>query len=222
MIFTKVIVSDDLGSINQGILTVLETLKVKEFMQVHYCDDAYVRIKKGIKDNSPYQLLITDLSFKPDHREQRFNGGEDLIQTLKKEAPSLKIIVYSIEDRLQKVRHLMENERIDAYVCKGRRGLIELAKAIHEVYNNSTYLSPQVQQALSQKADLEIDDYDIELLKQLSNGLSQEEISHLFKGQHISPSSLSSIEKRLNKLRIQFKANNAIHLVSIAKDLGLI
>ena len=220
--FTKVLVSDDLGSINQGILTVLETLQVKEFRQVYYCDDAYIQIKKGIRDQEPYQMLITDLSFKPDHREQRFSGGEALIQRLRAEVPELKIIVYSIEDRLQKVRSLMQNERVDAYVCKGRRGLIELSKAIHQVYNNKTYLSPQVEQALRPKADLEIDDYDIELLKQLSNGLSQEEISHVFKSHQISPSSLSSIEKRLNKLRIQFKANNAIHLVSIAKDLGLI
>lgn len=220
--FTKVLVSDDLGSINQGILTVLETLQVKEFRQVYYCDDAYIQIKKGIRDQEPYQMLITDLSFKPDHREQRFSGGEALIQRLRAEVPELKIIVYSIEDRLQKVRSLMQNERVDAYVCKGRRGLIELSKAIHQLYNNKTYLSPQVEQALRPKADLEIDDYDIELLKQLSNGLSQEEISHVFKSHQISPSSLSSIEKHLNKLRIQFKANNAIHLVSIAKDLGLI
>jgi hypothetical protein len=56
----------------------------------------------------------------------------------------------------------------------------------------------------------------------MSNGLSQDEISQLFKKNNISPSSLSTIEKRLNKLRIQFRANNAIHLVAIAKDLGLI
>ena len=220
--FTKVLVSDDLGSINQGILTVLETLKVKEFRQVHYCDDAYIRIKRGIKDQEPYQLLITDLSFKPDHRAQTFNGGEALIKQLRAEAPELKIIVYSIEDRLQKVRSLMQQDKVNAYVCKGRRGLIELAKAIHHVYDNNGYLSPQIEQALSPKSDLEIDDYDIELIKHLANGLSQEEISQLFKTNNTSPSSLSSIEKRLNKLRIQFKANNAIHLVAIAKDLGLI
>jgi len=220
--FTKVLVSDDLGSINQGVMTVLETLKVKEVRQVHYCDDAYIKIKRGLKDQEPYQLLITDLSFKPDHREQTFNGGEALIKKLRAEVPELKIIVYSIEDRLQKVRSLMQQEKVNAYVCKGRRGLIELAKAIHHVYDNNGYLSPQIEQALSPKSDLEIDDYDIELIKHLANGLSQEEISQLFKTNNTSPSSLSSIEKRLNKLRIQFKANNAIHLVAIVKDLGLI
>lgn len=220
--FTKVIVSDDLGSINQGVMTILETLKVKEFKQVHYCDDAYIKIKRGLQDQQPYQLLITDLSFKPDHREQKFRGGEELIKKLKEEAPELKIIVYSIEDRLQKVRSLMQKEKVNAYVCKGRRGLIELVKAIHEVYLNNSYVSPQIVQALSPRADLEIEEYDIMLITHLANGLSQEEISHLFKKNYITPSSLSSIEKRLNKLKIQFKSNNAIHLVAIVKDLGLI
>ncbi|MFT7333979.1 MAG: hypothetical protein ACI81S_002202, partial [Sphingobacteriales bacterium] len=55
-----------------------------------------------------------------------------------------------------------------------------------------------------------------------SKGMSQDEIRHLFEQENISPSSLSSIEKRLNLLRVQFKAKNAIHLVAIAKDLGLI
>jgi len=220
--YSKVLISDDLGSINQGVLTVLDTMGIKNVQLVQYCDDAYVRIKKGINEQNPFQLLITDLSFVSDHREQKFNSGEALIKTLKNEHPELKIIVYSVDDRLQKVRMLVQACNIDAYVCKGRRGLIELSHAINNVYNNTIYVSPQIAQALSPKSDLEIDDYDIELVKQLSNGLSQDDISQYFKNNNISPCSLSSLEKRLNKLRIQFKANNAIHLVAIVKDLGLI
>ena len=50
----------------------------------------------------------------------------------------------------------------------------------------------------------------------------EHDISFQFKKNNTSPSSLSTIEKHLNKLKIQFKANNAIHLVAIAKDVGLI
>lgn len=220
--FTKVLATDDLGSINKGVLSVLAALGVNDIQQVMYCDDAYLRIKKAKLDNEPFQLLVTDLSFKTDHREQVYPSGEALIKALKIEFPELKIIVYSIEDRIQKVRSLMQIDKIDAYVCKGRRGLLELELAIKAVFNNDYYLSPQVAHALSPKMDLEIDDYDIELVKQLSMGLSQEDISGVFKSKNIMPSSLSSVEKRLNRLRIQFKANNAIHLVAITKDLGLI
>ena len=220
--FTKILISDDLDSINHGVLTVATDLGISDVVQVQYCDDAYIKIKKSFNDLNPFSLLITDLSFKSDHREQKYNDGDSLIKELKQEYPNLKVIVYSVEDRLQRVRTLVQKYKIDAFVCKGRHGLTELSQAIQEVSNNETYLSPQIEQALSDKTNLEIKDYDIKLLDHLSKGMSQDEISHHFKRKNISPSSLSSIEKRLNMLRIQFKANNAIHLVTITKDLGLI
>jgi DNA-binding NarL/FixJ family response regulator len=220
--FNKILISEDLDSISQGVLTVAKDLGASDIAQVKYCDDAYIKIKKSFIDLNPFDLLITDLSFKSDHRDQKYANGDSLIKDLKQEYPNLKIIVYSVEDRLQRARTLIQDYKIDAFVCKGRHGLSELSNAIKRVYNNEIYLSPQIQQALSDKTDLEIKGYDVKLLLHLSKGMSQEEISHHFKQKNISPSSLSSIEKRLNMLRIQFKANNAIHLVSIAKDLGLI
>lgn len=220
--FSKVLISDDLGSINQGVTAALEGLGIKNVQQVQYCDDAYLKIKSALDQGNAFDLLITDLSFKTDHRSQNYSSGEALVKHLKQDYPKLKVIVYSVEDRLQKVRTLMKTYKADAYVCKGRRGLTELASAVNLVYTNQTYVSPQVASALSPKSDLEIDDYDIELLKQLSKGLSQEEITAYMKSKSVKPSSLSSIEKQLNRLRIQFKAKNAIQLVAISKDLGLI
>lgn len=220
--FKNVLVSDDLISINLGMLTILDDLKVDQVTSVQYCDDAYLRIQRAEKDDKPFELLITDLSFKKDHRDERLQSGEDLIKVLHATVPNLKIIVYSIEDRVQTVKRLINDYGVKGYVCKGRRGLHELKEAIQAVYDDGSYVSETVAQALSKKSDLEIDDYDILMLKHLSLGMSQEQISQLYRDKNMSPSSLSSIEKRLNKLRIQFKAKNAIHLVAIVKDLGLI
>ncbi|RED50563.1 response regulator [Seonamhaeicola aphaedonensis] len=220
--FKKVLVADDLGSINLGVLTIAKNLGLNNVERVEYCDDAYLRIKKGLLDNDPYDLLITDLSFKEDHRTQKYPSGEDLIKVLRKETPNLKIVVYSIEDRLQKVRRLISQYNINAYVCKGRKGLEELSKAVEEVYEDRFFISEQVSHALSNKTTLDIDDFDVLLLRNLASGKSQEEISLDFKQKNITPSSLSSIEKRLNKLKIQFSASNTIHLVAIGKDIGLI
>ncbi len=220
--FTKVLVSDDLGSINSGVSSVLKEMGVHDIIQVQYCDDAYLKIKSAALHEAPIQLLITDLSFVPDHREQNFTSGEELVAILKKEHPELKILVYSVEDRTQLIKRLINDLKIDGFVSKGRNGLTQLNEAISTVANGGIYLSPQVNQLLNQNERLEIDDFDVELMRLLSLGKSQEEISSSFKQSNISPSSLSTIEKRLNRLRIQFKANNAIHLVSIVKDLGLI
>ncbi|MEZ4809400.1 MAG: response regulator [Allomuricauda sp.] len=220
--FRKVLVAEDMDDVNQGVYTTLSKLDIAEVHQTQYCDDAYLKIKKSYLDDEPYELLVTDLSFKVDHREQNYPSGEALIEKVKSEYPDLKVIAYSVEDRLQKVRTLVNNYGIEGYVCKGRNGLKELSKAITSIYNNELYLSEEVKNALSSKLDLGINEFDIELMEHLAKGLSQDEISALFKKNNISPSSLSSIEKHLNKLRIQFGANNAIHLVAIVKDLGLI
>lgn len=220
--FKKVLVAEDMDDINKGVHANLCELGIDKIQQVQYCDDAYLRFKKALLDKEPFELLITDLSFTADHREQRLKSGADLIKALKSLCPELKIIVYSVEDRLQKVRSLVNDDGVNAYVCKSRRGLIELSRAINTVFQDKIYVSPKVEQALSSKADLEITDYDIELIRQLSYGLNQEEIGVLFKKNGTKPNSLSSIEKRLSKLRIDFKANNAVHLVTIFKDLGLI
>ncbi|WP_042492202.1 response regulator transcription factor [Aequorivita sublithincola] len=220
--FKKVLVSDDLDCINQGIISVLNTLNIEYITQVAYCDDAFLKIEKAILDNAPFDLLITDLSFIADHRKQKYPSGEVLIRTLKQKHPQLKIIAYSVEDKLQKVRTVMLESKADAYVCKGRHGLEQITEAIQEVYKGNQYLSPQIQNALNKKLSVEISDYDIEILKLLSHGLSQKEISEDFLKNNITPSSLSSVEKKISKLCDHFKANNTTHLVAIVKDLALI
>lgn len=220
--FTKVLVAEDLKSINHGVISVLDKLNIKNRVDSQYCDDAYLKLKRSFIDEEPFQLLITDLSFKKDYRNEELKGGEELITKIKKEYPQLKIIAYSIEDRAQKINSLFTQLKIDAYVCKGRKGLQELEQAILNVYNNKTFLSLEVKDAISDPNQLEIDDLDLEIISALSKGLSQEQISSLLKEKNMSPNSLSTIEKRLNKLRIQFQANNVTHLVSMLKDLGFI
>lgn len=56
----------------------------------------------------------------------------------------------------------------------------------------------------------------------LAKGLSQKEIADHFKAVNMLPNSLSSVEKRVGKLCLHFKAKNAIHLVAMVKDLGII
>lgn len=220
--FKKVLIVYDHDNINSGVLEILNTLGVKKVQQSQYCDDAFLKIKRAIFDKQPFDLLITDLSFKEDHRDVTLRNGQDLIAKLRIEYTLLPIIVYSMVDLLQKVRLLIGKYQVNAYVCKGRKGSIELSQAIQAVYNKEQFLSHQLKSALSPKANIEIDDFDIELVKQLSFGLLQNQISDYFKAHNITPSSVSSIEKRLNKLCIQFKADNATHLVAKMKDLGLI
>ncbi|MDT7832036.1 response regulator [Flavobacteriaceae bacterium S356] len=220
--FRKVLIVDDHAMINDGVSSNLSKIGITDVHTALYCDDAYLKIKRAALDHIPFDLVITDLEFKKDHRECAIASGEALVKKLKTDYPNLSIIVYSQEDHFQKVRSLMNDCSADGYVWKGREGNKELLKALKIVFEGATFLSQKVARALQQKEDHEITDYDIALVKLLSSGMSQTQISHHFKSQSISPSSVSSVEKRLNRLKDEFLANNATHLVSIFKDQKLI
>ncbi|MFV8440560.1 response regulator [Flavobacterium sp. LB2P44] len=221
--FHKVLVAEDLDSISIAVVHALEDLSITEIHHSKYCDDAFLKIKKALYDGIPYDLLISDLSFKKDHRENRLNSGEELIEAARKVQPEIKIIVFSIEDKSFRVKSLFNNLGINAYISKGRDSIPELKKAIDHVYNNEEIkLTSEINHAMKDKSLIEIEAYDIALLKSLSKGFTLDEISFEFKDSRIIPNGSSSLEKRINKLKVYFKATNNVHLIAITKDLGLV
>jgi two-component system, NarL family, captular synthesis response regulator RcsB len=221
--FNKVLVAEDFDSISITVVQALNELSVSEIHHAKYCDDAFLKIRKAIQDDTPYDLLISDLSFKTDHRETKLNSGEELIAAVKKTQPNIKTIVFSIEDKSFRIKSLFNDLEINAFVAKGRNSIPELKKAIQGVYeNDAKILSPELSHTLRDKSLIEIEAYDISLLKLMAKGLILDEIALDFKNSGIIPNGSSSIEKRINKLKIYFKASNNVHLIAIAKDLGVI
>jgi len=221
--FSKILVTDDIDLNNIATEKALNELNIPFTEYVKYCDDAILKLKKAQAENIPFELLITDLSFKNDHRDAKIISGEQLIAEVKKTFPKIKIIAFSIDDRPHKIKRLINDQDIDAYVVKHRNTANELKKAIEVVWIGSEkYLSPSILQALQDKTTSEIDDYDIQLLTQLSIGIPQENMEAKFKELNITPNSKSTIEKRIAKLKDYFQANNTTHLISIAKDMGIV
>ncbi|MEN2490428.1 response regulator [Flavobacterium sp. B11] len=221
--FKKVLVAEDLDSISIAVIQVLEELQVPVINHVKYCDEGLLKIKKALADKEPYDLLITDLSFKSDHRKVSLNSGDELIEAINTVQPNLKKIVFSIEDKSYRIKTLFNELGINAYVSKGRNSISELRNAIESTFNNEEkILSSDLSFSFNDKSLIEIESYDISILKLLSQGYILESISKEFKDLSITPNGTSSIEKRINKLKIYFKANNNVHLIAIAKDFGLV
>ena len=221
--FKKVKIAADLDSINFGIEKVLSDLGIENYHYAKYCDDAFLKIRKAAQDNEPYDLLISDLSFKADHREINLASGDELVQKTREFQPDIKIITYSVEDKKYRIKSLFENAAINAFVLKGRNSIEELKKAINIISaSDEKFVSPEIASLLQEKNNFEIDDIDITILKYLAEGESQDDIIEIFKSASIKPNSKSAIEKRLSKLKDFFKANNTVQLVFMAKDMGII
>ena len=91
-----------------------------------------------------------------------------------------------------------------------------------ELIKSRLITTAELKHILLDKTGDRIDDLDIHILKHLSLGVLQEEIEVVFKQKGITPNSKSTIEKRLGKLKVLFRANNTVHLIAIAKDLAII
>ncbi len=219
--FKKVLVAEDMDCISDGLNKTLQSIGITNIHHAKYCDDALLILKKAKQDLEPFDLLISDLSFAKDHRKQKLSSGNELVVAVKKELPTVKTIIFSVEDRKQQIKKIINKIGVNAFVCKGRNGLTELKKAVDVVYKNESFISEEISKKLNTPV-FEITDYDIKLLEHLSKGYSHNEIAKIFKQKNIKPSSLSTLEKRMNKLKTYFKAKNNIHLIAITKDTGLI
>jgi DNA-binding NarL/FixJ family response regulator len=220
--FRKILIAEDFDTYNVAIAEALKTLPDTETSHVSYCDDALLRIRAGVQQDMPYDLLISDLSFKPDHKKAAIDTGIALIAEAKKISPELRVVVYSIENRIHPVRQLFDVHGIDGYVLKGRNNIPELRRAILCAYKGERYISDEITQLMHDRSLDEVDDYDVVLLRLLADGIGQGDIPAILDERQISPSSKSSVEKRLNRLRTILGANNNVQLAVIAKDFGLL
>lgn len=220
--FKRVLIAEDIDSINIAVVQTLNELGVSQIDHVKYCDDAILKIKKAIADKTPYDLFISDLSFEADHREVKIKSGEEAIQQIRGIQPEIKIIVYSVENKSFKIKALFEKSNINGYVLKGRESINQLKTALKKVYEEEAiYLSPSLEHIIRDSAPREIDDYDVKIIQQLAIGITQDDLEAKFKELGIIPNSKSTIEKHISKLKDHFRANNTVHLIAIAKDLGI-
>ncbi|WP_282080495.1 response regulator [Aquimarina algiphila] len=221
--FTKVLVAEDYEIANQGIIKILnDKIGIHNIQEAKYCDDAYLKFRKAYNDKEAFELLITDLSFREDHKIQTRASGIDLIKDIRSVQPDIKVIVYSQENRPDKINMLFEKLDINGYVCKGQHAIKELIACVNGVYKNNTVRPPELTNNTAINTMIHLDDLDMMLLEELSQGFTKKEIRTKLKKQKISPNSESAIDKRVSKLFDDFKAKNTTHLVAIVKDLGLL
>lgn len=222
MKFKKVLVAEDTESNKIGLVYKLKELGIDTVESSQSCDNTFLKIKKGIYEKQPYDLLISDLSFDVSESNPKITTGEALIVEVKKIQPAIKIIAFSVNNQQSVIKYLMNEVGIDSYVCKGLNGTKELLKAIEAIQDGEIYLCPVSNATLQNKNVFQLDDYEKQLLRLVARGLKQDEIAAYFQSKGIKPNSRRSVEDRLSKLRDNFNANTTSQLIYLAQSLDLI
>ena len=180
-----------------------------------------MRIQKALRENHPYELLITDLSFEEDV-PGKITTGQELIKAAKQIQPDLKVLVFSIENRLIIANSLLKDLAIDAYVPKARRDAQDLKLAIETISKNKKYLSPNLKRNINDENQYDFNPVEIVVITLLADGKSQQEISDYLQQKNMKPSSLSSIEKGLHHIRTALDLSKNGQLIAYCKDRGII
>lgn len=220
--FKKVLIAEDIESTNISIRVTLADLEIVDTDYVFYCDHAFTRIKKALKSDNPYDLLVTDLSFIEDHNEQTILGGMELIRAAREIQPELKVIVFSAESRVATIEALFKELDINGYVRKARNDARDLKLAINSVSKGQRYTSIDLKRAIKERNSHEFTTFDTEIISQLYQGTLQKNIPQYLKQNNIKPSGLSSVEKRFNLMREVLGFSNNEQLVAYCKDMGII
>jgi two-component system, NarL family, captular synthesis response regulator RcsB len=218
----KVLIAEDQESANLSVQVTLKELDVASADYVYYCDDALVRIQKALTDSQPYDLLITDLSFEADHREQAIKDGQTLIAAARKAQPDLGVLVFSVERRVAIVETLYNTLQIDGYVRKARNDAKDLAAAIERIRRNERYTPWWYVEHLKHREANLFEPVDMAIITLLAQGIRQKEMSEHLKQLNIRRTGLSKIEKRLKRMREALGFANNEQLVAHCKDRGIV
>jgi len=220
--FKKVLIAEDHEMINISVQRTSEELKIQVIDHVYYCDDAVEKIKKSFRENNPYDLLITDLYYDSDHREQQLKDGREMVKQIRSIHPSIKIIFFSAENKSGTIDSLFKEYQINGYVRKGRNDRKQLKQAITTVFNGSNFLALETQKDIKKLNSYEFSSFDITVISLLAQGVLQKNIPTYLVSNNISPNSISTIEKRLNIIKEELRITNNEQLIAFCKDLGII
>ncbi|PQL90760.1 response regulator [Apibacter adventoris] len=216
--FNKILIVEDFESLFKAIKIIAKELLYTPIIdQAFDYEEARIKIQTAKANQVPYDLLIIGLSFPPIDKEQKLIEKKELIKALKKEQPSLKIIVLSTDSKYCAEKLLQDNFPIDAVITDGKDNMKELKTAITEIYKGNTYISKTEQESYANKITAK----DVELVRLLTSKKIKE-ISVIFKTQNIKACSISSINQRIKYLKETVHAKSIGELIIIFSQLGFL
>ena len=218
----KILIAEDHESANISIQKTLEGLGIFNIDYAFYCDDALIKIQKSKRDDLSYDLLITDLYFEEDGRAQKISGGIELIAAARQVQPDLKVLVFSAEGKAAIIEMLFNKHEINGYVRKARNDAKELKLAITTIAKNYRFFPRHLMELIKQKNAHQFTEFDIVIISLLADGTRQKDIPFYLQKNHITPSGLSSVEKRLNHIKEVLEFSKNEQLVAFCKDMGII
>ncbi|WP_374164392.1 response regulator [Arcticibacter sp. MXS-1] len=217
----NVLLAEDYENTSLTIRKTLANFGIAATDEAHHIEDALVKIAERVEED-PYDLLITDLSLREEGQIQKTGGGQGLIAAARQIQPDLKVLVFSRESKAAVIEKLFNDLNVDGYVRRGHNDTHELRLALENIARNRRYFPPELRLMIKQKNTYDFTEFDILIVLLLSQGMRQKDIPNYLKENLITPSGLSSVEKRLRRMKEALGFSKNEQLVAFCKDMGII
>ena len=186
--------------------------------QAQDCKVAYDKIVDA-SNKKNIDLVFLDIQL-PSYVDNKLYSGEDLGIIIKQHLPNAKIIICTNINDNYRLNHVFKTINPDAFLIKSDIAFEDLVSAIKTVIANACFYSYTIIDLMRKRITdgVNLDDNDILLLRELSNGSKMKELMQLL------PLTKSGIEKRKRLLKEKFKitSNSDRDLVLAAKMKGYI
>jgi DNA-binding NarL/FixJ family response regulator len=166
------------------------------------CVSAHQKIKKALLTTG-IDVVFLDIQV-PKDIENNIMSGEDLGREIRKFLPNTKIVVITTLMSNLRLSNILKTINPDGFLVKNDITFDDLTNALKRVLDQQTYYSQKVINLLRKKVycDLTLDQYDIRLLHELSNGARMKDLLTIL------PFSKAGIEKRKRLLKLNFNVDH--------------
>ncbi len=177
------------------------------------------KINKASKNDGCIDLIFLDIQLISTDNNN-INSGELLGTKIRELLPSAKIIVCTALNDNLRINSIFNKIRPESFLIKSDINFSDVVNSIKKTLSNKTYYSNSIQDYLTNKLvnNIILDELDVQILKEISNGSKMKELIQLI------PLTKSGIERRRRLLRQFFslKTDSDRELILTAKEKGFI
>jgi DNA-binding NarL/FixJ family response regulator len=188
-----------------------------QFITATNTENAIQKINLQLEANKHINVAFFDINITP---FEKIQSGSDLILFLKQKYPTCKVVIVTDLEEPIKIYNLIQKVNIEVILCKSDMNYEMLSKLCIDVDFKQKYMSDSVQEKIAflTKKKLNLDHFDLEIIEKMSQGIKTIDLPNFI------PLSLSAIEKRKAKLKIDFIENKGTDkmLLDKLKSLGLL
>lgn len=219
----KVLLVDDHELMLTGLKEVLASIGVHEVETCNNPQKAFDKVKLQNDLKSPYDLVLTDLSFEK-YSQMEIGNGEELMKRIKDLGLKVNLGVITGHGETQRVVQILNNHKPSLYLLKDDCHSEELDRALTALINKKAYYSAEVNKKILYKraVDIRMDYSSVQILNQLDKQCKISNMVGMITNKSGKELSLRSIDNRLAAMREELQAVNNIDLVIKAKELGII